>query len=213
MQTPEYYEKQRKDSMWETLANIGFNMASSKAPSLLQAIGEAAAAAMPGAQADKKERKALKDRALEGLLQLGAKDRAEAKDALALGMDIYQTGVKQEQFEQELTSKETQAELDRAAQIEGYKISAAGKTTDLESATEIIYASLVKSNAQGLLKKDGKPFKFAPEALKRQALVAASKLVKPPKPATDIEGALNFGGTGEGTSGENSFEGFSATRN
>lgn len=213
MQTPEYYEKQRKDSMWETLANIGFNMASSKAPSLLQAIGEAASAAMPGAQADKKERKALKDRALDGLLQLGAKDRAEAKDALALGMDIYQTGVKQEQFEQELTSKETQAELDRAAQIEGYKISAAGKTTDLESATEIIYASLVKSNEQGLLKKDGKPFKFAPEALKRQALVAASKLVKPPKPATDIEGALNFGGTGEGTSGENSFEGFSATRN
>ena len=201
MRSPEEYEKQRKSDMWQTLAEIGFNMASSKTPNVLQAIGEAAAAAMPGARADKKERKELKDRALDGLLKLGAADRAEAKEVLSLGTDIYQTGLKQEQAEQALTSAEREGRLDRAAQLEGYKISAAGKTTDLESATEIIYASLVKSNAQGLLTKNGKPFRFAPEALRRQALVTAAKMIKPPKTDAGIEGALNFGGTSGSTSG------------
>ena len=144
MQTPEYYEKQRKDSMWETLANIGFNMASSKAPSLLQAIGEAAAAAMPGAQADKKERKALKDRALDGLLQLGAKDRAEAKDALALGMDIYQTGVKQEQFDQELAFKKEVSKEELAIarrQVAAAETAAANKGADVGQAVFGMYMS------------------------------------------------------------------------
>lgn len=110
MRSPEEYEKQRKGDMWQTLAEIGFNMASSKAPSVLQAIGEAAAAAMPGARADRKERKALKDRALDGLLKLGAEDRAQAKEVLSLGTDIFQTGLKQEQFDQELALRE--GELD-----------------------------------------------------------------------------------------------------
>lgn len=105
MRSPEEYEKQRKGDMWQTLAEIGFNMASSKAPNVLQAIGEAAAAAMPGARADRKERKELKDRALDGLLKLGAQDRTQAKEVLSLGTDIYQTGLKQEQFDQELNYK------------------------------------------------------------------------------------------------------------
>jgi hypothetical protein len=116
----EYYEKQRKDSMWETLASIGFNMASSKAPRVLQAIGEAAAAALPGAKADKKERKALKDRALEGLIALGARDRERANEAFKVGVDIYRTGVEAEQAEklmafrrEELRSRENIANLDR----------------------------------------------------------------------------------------------------
>lgn len=88
-------------------------MASSKAPNVLQAIGEAAAAAMPGARADKKERKELKDRALDGLLKLGAQDRAQAKEILSLGTDIYQTGLKQEQFEQELGVKQDELLLAR----------------------------------------------------------------------------------------------------
>ena len=105
MRSPEEYEKQRKGDMWQTLAEIGFNMASSKAPNVLQAIGEAAVAAMPGARADRKERKELKDRALDGLLKLGAQDRTQAKEVLSLGTDIYQTGLKQEQFDQELNYK------------------------------------------------------------------------------------------------------------
>lgn len=114
MRSPEEYEKQRKSDMWQTLAEIGFNMASSKAPSVLQAIGEAASAAMPGARADKKERKALKDRALDGLLKLGAEDRAQAKEILSLGTDIYRTGLQQEQFEQELDFKKQVSDAELA---------------------------------------------------------------------------------------------------
>lgn len=116
----EYYEKQRKDSMWETLATIGFNMASSKAPSVLQAIGEAASAALPGAIVDKKERKALKDRALNGLMELGAKNRQRANEAFKVGTDIYKSGVEVEQAEKlmsfrerELASNIEQRNLDR----------------------------------------------------------------------------------------------------
>jgi hypothetical protein len=194
MQTPEYYEKQRKDSMWETLANIGFNMASSQAPSLLQAIGEAASAAMPGAQADKKERKALKDRALDGLLQLGAKDRAEAKDALALGMDIYQTGVKQEQFDQELAFKKevSKEELGIARrQVAAAEAAAAAKGADVGQTVFGMYMS-------------GNP------ALK----LAAEEWIKLNKGASaeDLAGMLNLKDEG-GDTEKDPFKGFSATRN
>lgn len=186
MQTPEYYEKQRKDSMWETLANIGFNMASSKAPSLLQAIGEAAAAAMPGAQADKKERKALKDRALDGLLQLGAKDRAEAKDALALGMDIYQTGVKQEQFDQELGVKNRQLDIQSAEvqnQLAKIIADSQGKENTKERFIETFY---------NVLKRKG----YSENAARQWAYIAAEKqLAKVKGESGGLFGDEETGGT------------------
>ena len=111
MASPEYYEKQRKDSMWETLANIGFNMASSKAPSLLQAIGEAASAALPGAQADKKERKALKDRSLDLMVQLGAKDRKEALPLYNMAVDMKKNDIAQKNFKSELGLKEQELQM------------------------------------------------------------------------------------------------------
>lgn len=195
MASPEYYEKQRKADMWETLTEIGVNMAS-------KPIAEAIGAAMPGARAAKKERAALKDRALDAMGEINGLKRKENLQLFGMAVELGKEGALQEQFERKLASEETQSNLDRAAQLEGYKISAAGKTTDLESATQIIYESLVKSNAQGLLTKDGKPFTFAPEALKRQALVAAAKLVKPPKADTDVLGALQLGGAGgTGTGG------------
>lgn len=128
----DYYEKQRKDSMWEALATMGFNMASSKSPRLLQALGEAAAAALPGAKADKKERKELKDRALEGLMALGARDRQRANDAFKVGLDIYKSGLEAEQAQKlmdfrykELTSRENIATLDRNAQLQAAALRAA----------------------------------------------------------------------------------------
>lgn len=120
----EYYKKQRKDAMWEALATFGANMASSKAPGLLQAIGEAAKATLPGMQADKKERKELKDRALQGLAELGIRDRKRRLEALEVGMDLYKSTLTSEQAERalafqekELASRETNARLDREATI------------------------------------------------------------------------------------------------
>lgn len=103
--SPEYYEKERKADMWQTLAEIGFNMASSKSPFLLQAVGEAAAAAMPGARADKKERKALKDRALNLMVQMGAEDRKEAMEKLKIVTDVWQSGMSADQFKQQMGLK------------------------------------------------------------------------------------------------------------
>jgi hypothetical protein len=102
MASDEYYEQQRKDSVDATLTAIGFNMASSKSPYLLQAVGEAAAAAAPGARADKKERKALQDRALDIMGQMNDKTRKENLELLGVAIDMSNTGMKQEQFEEEL---------------------------------------------------------------------------------------------------------------
>jgi hypothetical protein len=104
----EYQNKMRKDSLWETLAAIGFNMASSKSPSLLQAVGEAAAAALPGASADKKERKALKDRGLELMVELGAKDRKDAIPLWNMATEAAKTNMQQQQFTQRQALDERQ---------------------------------------------------------------------------------------------------------
>jgi len=134
MASDEYYEKQREGSMWETLASIGFNMASSKSPYLLQAVGEAAAAALPGARADKKERKELQDRALDIMGQMNDKKRKENLELLGIAVDMSNTGMKQEQFEKELQFRRSESVLDRALQREIEKLRAARvPSSDLET--------------------------------------------------------------------------------
>jgi hypothetical protein len=144
MASPEYYEQQRKDSMWQTLAELGFNMASSKSPYLLQAVGEAAAAAMPGAKADKKERKALKDRALGLMVDLGAKDRKEALQLYGVATDIAKDEMGQERFEEELKYKRevSAQELNLAKRELDAKIAAAANAgVDVEQAVFAMYNS------------------------------------------------------------------------
>lgn len=111
MASPEFYEKQRKASMWETLAEIGFNMASSQSPFLLQAVGEAAAAAMPGAKVARKEREALKDRALDVMQSMNGLKRKENRELLGIATDMAYKGMQQEQFEQKLALDERQVDL------------------------------------------------------------------------------------------------------
>jgi hypothetical protein len=101
----EYQEEQRKAAMWETLAEIGFNMASSKSPFLLQAVGEAAAAALPGAKVARKEREALKDRALDMMQEINGLRRKENREILGLTFDAYKTGLSQEQFKETMQLK------------------------------------------------------------------------------------------------------------
>ena len=64
---PEAQKKQRTEDKWMMLAEIGFNMAASNSPFLLQAASSAAAAALPGARAAKKEREAAKREAIRDL--------------------------------------------------------------------------------------------------------------------------------------------------
>ncbi len=153
----EYYEKQRKDSMWETLATMGFNMASSKAPGLLQAIGEAANAALPGAKADKKERKELKDRALDGLMALGARNRQRANEAFKVGVDLYRSGVEAQQAEDlmkyryaALQTQISEGALNRAADIERQRIAATSRDTMFEQIANTLEATIRQRLDQGL---------------------------------------------------------------
>jgi hypothetical protein len=127
-----YYEKQRKDAMWEALATFGANMASSKAPGLLQAIGEAAKATLPGMQVDKKERKELKDRALEGLANLGIRDRKRRLEALELGMNMYKTGVEAQQFEKKLAVDQRQVDIAERRLNEEIRQAGLGKPEDIK---------------------------------------------------------------------------------
>jgi hypothetical protein len=123
MGSDESYEEARKDSLADFMATVGLNMAASKAPGIVQMFGEAAAAALPGARADKKERKALKDRALDGLVALGARDRERANEAFKVGVDIYKTGLEAEQAEklmafrgEQLKTQVSEGALDREVQ-------------------------------------------------------------------------------------------------
>jgi hypothetical protein len=190
MRSPEEYEKQRKGDMWQTLAEIGFNMASSKAPSVLQAIGEAAAAAMPGARADRKERKALKDRALDGLLKLGAEDRAQAKEVLSLGTDIFQTGLKQEQFDQELAL--------RGSELDARKEEAAKKSPE-EQLIDTYYQQFLTAGD-------------TPARAYQKAMFAAKNLLERAKPKegnsaqTNDEKLKKITGAGGADGGEGEFK-------
>ena len=149
----EYQEKERKDSLWETLATIGFNMASSKSPYLLQAVGEAAAAALPGARADKKERKQLKDRALNLMVELGAKDRKDAMDKFRMAADVWQADIAQKQFGEKMELSREELNLARKelnARIEAAK----SKGIDVEQAIFSMFISgdpAMKSIAQEYL--------------------------------------------------------------
>lgn len=124
MASDEYYEKTRKSDMWQTLAEIGFNMASSKSPYLLQAIGEAAAASMPGARADKKERQELKNRALDAMAAMNGMKRKDNLQLYSIAVDAAKTGIEQEQFEAQMGLKREELDLARDklnAEIEAAK--------------------------------------------------------------------------------------------
>lgn len=158
----EDYEKQRKEDMWATLAEIGFNMASSKSPFVLQAIGEAAAAALPGARASKKERKETKDRAIEGLMELGARDRKEAAENFKAVVPLWQEGIRAEQFAKgyglDVERLKQQGELTRE-EIAAQRDIAAMRPESLdfrERFAKDIFADYVRRNAIGNLIVNGK---------------------------------------------------------
>ena len=177
MASDEYYEEQRKDSMYQTLAEIGFNMASSKSPYLLQAVGEAAAAAMPGARADKKERKALKDRALDIMGQMNDKTRRENLEVLGVAVDMANTGLKASQFERELASRETIAANELVASLAA---SAAKNQIDPNSKQQFIQTFYDQFIEKG----------YSPTLARQYAYIAAEKALAKVK------------GTGENLFGE-----------
>ena len=194
MGSDEYYETERKNDMYQTLAEIGFNMASSKSPYVLQAIGEAASAAMPGARADKKQRKALKDRALQGLIMLGEGDEKKAREALSLTMDMTKTNIQASQFEREITSRENIAALDREATLAAAAAKDGIKPNSFEAFAETFYN---KKIAEGMPENEARQFAFV-------AAKIAMEKIKAKFGVTGMGSSLDLDGEAGGTTSQKS---------
>lgn len=77
--SPEAQEKARKQDLYTMLAQIGFGMAGTNSPSFLQAAGQAANAAIPGAIQARKERKAEQRQGLAALASVEDATNAEQR--------------------------------------------------------------------------------------------------------------------------------------
>jgi len=175
--SPEAIEKQRKQDMWSTLAEIGFNMAGTNSPSLLQAVGTAAAAALPGAKADKKAREERKREALRTYAEVEGLDNEDAKARRDGVLDLAKTtiGLKESaigrKFEQDKTvftqgqeTTRTQAGIKSAEKIAGMNVQG---RLDEAGITAGSYANTNdKLIQQELLKASGEAVKLANENLK-----------------------------------------------
>lgn len=147
---PELQKKEAKMDMWEGLAAMGFRLASSNSPNILQAIGEAATATLPELKLSKKERKAAKDDAVRTLMAIEDVDRKTAIAGVEVGMDIYKTGISTDQAERtlafrekELTNQIVQRGLDR---ISAEKI--AGMRTSNPSQFESMMAIILRGTQE-----------------------------------------------------------------
>jgi hypothetical protein len=80
--SPEAQEKSRKEDLYTMLAQIGFGMAGTNSPSFLQAAGQSANAAIPGAVQARKERKAEQRQGLAALADIENMTNAEMRSAL-----------------------------------------------------------------------------------------------------------------------------------
>jgi hypothetical protein len=76
LMSPEAQEKGRKEDLYTMLAQIGFGMAGTNSPSFLQAAGQAANAAIPGAVQARRERKAEQRQGLGALTGIEANRNA-----------------------------------------------------------------------------------------------------------------------------------------
>jgi hypothetical protein len=79
LMSPEAQEKGRKEDLYTMLAQIGFGMAGTNSPSFLQAAGQAANAAIPGAVQARKERKAEQRQGLAALTGIEANRNAASQ--------------------------------------------------------------------------------------------------------------------------------------
>ena len=153
---PEEQEKSRKEDMWMSLAQIGASMASSSSPYFLQAAGEAIAAALPGAAADKKERRAAERDANTGLAEVLGLKRAERKEVIDYAKDLraVELGVESAQTERQFRATEAQKEREfRATEAEKERKSGEAlakirqNPSDMESAIYILQNGTAEQKA------------------------------------------------------------------
>lgn len=145
--SPEEREKARKDDMWATLAQIGASMAGTSSPNFLQAVGQAIGDALPGASASRKERKAAEREAVTALSELYGMDRKEAKEKMAMALDLrnVEIGTEEKQAERQLRRDLSEAELASRAEDREATLAAAAMRASNPDKFDIMLAAYRKS--------------------------------------------------------------------
>lgn len=142
---PKEMEKERKNDMWASLAQIGASMMGTDSPNFLQAVGQAIGAALPGAEASRKERKSAEREAVKALSELYGMDRKEAKEKVAMALDLraVELGAEEKQTDREWRTE--QAALEREA-AENAAATAFGRQRELIGMKDKGFDALVTAN-------------------------------------------------------------------
>ena len=156
---PKEMEKERKNDMWATLAQIGASMASSSSPHFLQAVGQAVSAALPGADASRRERKKAEREAVTALSELYGWERKEAKEKLNMALDLHTAEQRAEgeqtdrAFRATEAAKEREWRSDEARKSEAAAIELAGaKEKGFDALVSANYAKLKREADAGVWK-------------------------------------------------------------
>jgi hypothetical protein len=156
LMSPEAQEKSRKEDLYTMLAQIGFGMAGTNSPSFLQAAGQAASAAIPGAVQARRERKAEQRQGLGALtgIEAGRNESGRARAGFAVEQAgrgaTLQEGRESSRIDREFRAGES--EKDRNARLAEIRLQNAGRggggggggggATMVERYAGQIYASL-----------------------------------------------------------------------
>jgi len=103
--SPAYQDKQKKEDLWMSLAQIGFGMAGTQSPYFLQAVGQAGAAALPGMINAKKERKAELNTAIKSMADLENASNREKQNFAAAVVSMAQASTKNKLDREELDAR------------------------------------------------------------------------------------------------------------
>lgn len=175
--SPEARKKRKKQDMWESLAELGFGMASSKSPTLLGAIGEAGIRSAPAMAARAKERRAEQRDAIKTLAQNEGFKNKEALEIANAAMnlsgkyaDLRESGLNRDQ--QMFIQK-----MEDATQRYGIASQAASSrfsTTEGAAASRYSSDQAVKREAMALTREAGRFFdalaEESPELKRKKAI-------------------------------------------
>lgn len=131
--------RQKKQDKWMALAQIGANLAASNSPYFFQALGSAAAAALPGIKEDQKAREAKRREAIRDLASAEDITRKEAENRVNFAQNYATTRLgftdkdlerlsKEKLTREEITSRENVARIDAGSRENAARISAKGYT-------------------------------------------------------------------------------------
>lgn len=220
--TPEAKAKAKKRDMWETLAEIGFGIAANPSPYFLQAVGESASKALPGAKESRQARDAQEMKDLETQAGIMKSRRGEEREMATVGVGASQTQANLAQQQSELQAqtasnaaklafeeRKLAAEIDRATkdrqvelQIEQLRAQNADTT---QNRAAVYYKAFKLRQSQGVpgyTRLDGKP--VSDEDLWVRAMNAAETARGSGKNSdlkTALENVVNPGSGGAGGAG------------